>query len=87
MTTLTQTDDAIVGRIEAAGERIQRVQKAASAVIFGQDQVIERTLVTILAGGHGAADRRARPRQDAAWSRRWATCSGSTPSASSSRPT
>ncbi|HEU4379605.1 MAG TPA: MoxR family ATPase [Hyphomicrobiaceae bacterium] len=53
MTTLTQTDDAIVGRIEAAGERIQRVQKAASAVIFGQDQVIERTLVTILAGGHG----------------------------------
>ena len=52
MSTLTQTDDAIVGRIEAAGERIKRVQKAASAVIFGQDQVIERTLVTILSGGH-----------------------------------
>jgi MoxR-like ATPase len=52
MTTLTQTDDAIVGRIEAAGERIQRVQKAASAVIFGQELVIERTLVTILSGGH-----------------------------------
>jgi MoxR-like ATPase len=52
MSTLTQTDEAIVGRIEAAGERIQRVQKAASAVIFGQEQVIERTLVTILSGGH-----------------------------------
>jgi len=52
MTTLTQTDDAIVGRIEAAGERIKRVQKAAAAVIFGQEQVIERTLVTILSGGH-----------------------------------
>src|SRR5262245_52080844 len=52
MTTLTQTDDAIVDRIEAAGERIKRVQKAASAVIFGQEQVIERTLVTILSGGH-----------------------------------
>jgi MoxR-like ATPase len=52
MSTLTQTDDAIVGRIEAAGERIKRVQKAASAVIFGQEQVIERTLVTILSGGH-----------------------------------
>jgi MoxR-like ATPase len=52
MTTLTQTDEAIVGRIEAAGERIKRVHKAASAVIFGQDQVIERTLVTILSGGH-----------------------------------
>src|SRR6202165_1202045 len=52
MSTLTQTDEAIVDRIEAAGERIQRVQKAASAVIFGQEQVIERTLVTILSGGH-----------------------------------
>jgi MoxR-like ATPase len=52
MTTLTQTDDTIIGRIEAAGERIQRVQKATSAVIFGQEQVIERTLVTILSGGH-----------------------------------
>ena len=52
MTTLAQTDDAIVGRIEAAGERIKRVQKAASAVIFGQELVIERTLVTILSGGH-----------------------------------
>jgi MoxR-like ATPase len=52
MSTLTQTDEAIVGRIEAAGERIQRVQKAAAAVIFGQEQVIERTLITILSGGH-----------------------------------
>jgi MoxR-like ATPase len=52
MTTLAQTDDAIVSRIEAAGERVQRVHKAASAVIFGQEEVIERTLVTILSGGH-----------------------------------
>jgi MoxR-like ATPase len=52
MSTLTQTGEAIVGRVEAAGERIQRVHKAASAVIFGQEQVIERTLVTILSGGH-----------------------------------
>jgi MoxR-like ATPase len=52
MTTLTQTDDAIVTRIEAAAERMQRVQKATAAVIFGQEQVIERTLVTILSGGH-----------------------------------
>ena len=52
MTPLTQTDDAIVGRVESAAERMQRVQKATSAVIFGQEQVIERTLVTILSGGH-----------------------------------
>jgi MoxR-like ATPase len=53
MTTLTQTDDNIVERVEAAGDRIRKVHKAAAAVIFGQDQVIERTLVTLLSGGHG----------------------------------
>jgi MoxR-like ATPase len=52
MSTLTQTDEAIVGRVEAAGERIQRVHRAASAVIFGQEQVIEHTLITLLSGGH-----------------------------------
>jgi MoxR-like ATPase len=52
MTTLAQTDDNIVGRVEAAGERIQRVQRAVSTVIFGQDLVIERTLVTLISGGH-----------------------------------
>ena len=52
MTTLTQTDDQIVERIEAATDRVQRVHKAAANVIFGQDKVIEQTLVTILSGGH-----------------------------------
>jgi MoxR-like ATPase len=52
MTTLIDSQDNIVARVEAAGERIQRVHKAAASVIFGQDEVIERTLVTILAGGH-----------------------------------
>src|SRR5262245_12942599 len=52
MSTLTQTDEAIVARVEAAGERIQRVHKAAGAVIFGQEQVIEQTLITSLCGGH-----------------------------------
>lgn len=50
---LAQTDAQIVSRVEAASDRIQRVRKAAAEVIFGQEQVIERTLVTILAGGHG----------------------------------
>ncbi len=52
MTTVTQTDENIVARVEAAGERIGRVHKAVAAVIFGQDKVIEQTLVTILSGGH-----------------------------------
>jgi MoxR-like ATPase len=52
MSTVTQTDDAIVSRLEAAGEKIQKVHKAASAVVFGQERVIEQTLVTLLSGGH-----------------------------------
>src|SRR5512134_579064 len=52
MSTLTQTDESIVPRLEAAAERMQRAHRAAETVIFGQDLVIERTLVTILSGGH-----------------------------------
>ena len=53
MSTVIHTDEAIVPRLEAAAERVKRAHKAASSVIFGQDVVIERTLITILAGGHG----------------------------------
>jgi len=53
MSTVIETDHDIVARVEAAGDRIQRVQKAVGSVIFGQELVIERTLITILAGGHG----------------------------------
>ncbi len=46
-------DDAdIVEQIEAAGEEIKQVKDAAASVIFGQDEVIERTIITVLAGGH-----------------------------------
>ncbi len=53
MSNIVQTDDNIVGRIEAAGEKITRVKKSVANVIFGQDAVVEQTLVTILSGGHG----------------------------------
>jgi MoxR-like ATPase len=52
MSTVTHTEDAIVSRLEAAGEKIQKINKAAGAVVFGQEKVIEQTLVTILSGGH-----------------------------------
>ncbi len=42
----------IIARMEATAERMNRVHKAAASVIFGQDVVIERTLITILSGGH-----------------------------------
>ncbi|WP_295559045.1 MoxR family ATPase [uncultured Hyphomicrobium sp.] len=52
MSTVIQTDEAIVPKLEAAAERVKRAHKAAGSVIFGQDVVIERTLITILSGGH-----------------------------------
>ncbi len=52
MSSVIQTDDTIVPRLEAAAERMTRAHKAAASVIFGQDVVIERTLITILSGGH-----------------------------------
>ncbi|MEQ1711213.1 MAG: MoxR family ATPase [Hyphomicrobium sp.] len=52
MTPLTQTDSDIIPRLEAAAEKVQRAHRAAATQIFGQDDVIERTLITILSGGH-----------------------------------
>ncbi len=53
MNPISQTDDRIVERAEAATDKMRLVRQTASAVIFGQDTVIEQTLVTLLAGGHG----------------------------------
>jgi len=52
MSTVIETDKDIVPRIEAAGERVRRAHQAVATQIYGQDQVIERTLITLLAGGH-----------------------------------
>jgi MoxR-like ATPase len=52
MTLHSQTDDAVVERIEAAAAKVSQVRDAAGSVIFGQEHVIEQTLVTLLAGGH-----------------------------------
>ncbi len=52
MTSITQTDDDIVAKLEVAAEKVQKAQTEAASVIFGQDLVIERALLTILSGGH-----------------------------------
>ena len=55
MNTIAQidtTDKNVVAQIEAAGERMQGVHAAAGEVIFGQDRVIQQTLITLLSGGH-----------------------------------
>ncbi|MEQ8964181.1 MAG: MoxR family ATPase [Azospirillaceae bacterium] len=39
-------------RVEALGERLTRVRESIGRVIFGQRDVVDQTLVTLLAGGH-----------------------------------
>ncbi len=52
MSMITETDESIVPRLEAASERVKAAHSSAATVIFGQDEVIERALITILSGGH-----------------------------------
>ena len=40
-------------RLEKAAETFAGARRRIGEVIFGQDDVIEQTLVTLLAGGHG----------------------------------
>jgi MoxR-like ATPase len=54
--TTTKADElsgGAVQRAEAAAKIFGQVRERIGSVIFGQDQVIEQTLVTLLAGGHG----------------------------------
>jgi MoxR-like ATPase len=43
---------ALVAEAEALAERLARVRQAVGRVIFGQETVVERTLITLLSGGH-----------------------------------
>ena len=43
----------IVEAAEAAVDQIGRARDAIGTAVFGQEDVVERALVTILAGGHG----------------------------------
>ncbi|RME97483.1 MAG: MoxR family ATPase [Alphaproteobacteria bacterium] len=52
MGTVSQTDEKLVERVEEVGAKVRKVHEAAASVIFGQDRVIELSLVTLLAGGH-----------------------------------
>src|SRR5258705_283773 len=58
MSALTQTvppldTDRIIAETDAAVARIKAAREAIGKVIYGQSPVIERALITILAGGHG----------------------------------
>src|SRR5215207_1309437 len=49
----TSLDDAIVKSVEAALETVGRARDAIHSVIFGQEEVVDLALVTILSCGHG----------------------------------
>src|SRR6187455_3891670 len=50
--SVEKLDDVIVRSAEQVAGQIRVARDAISTVIFGQDRVIENTLVTILSGGH-----------------------------------
>jgi MoxR-like ATPase len=50
---LRDGEAAIVAEADAAFDRVKAARAAVGRVIFGQDQVVEQALVTLLSGGHG----------------------------------
>ncbi|MFZ0459534.1 MAG: AAA family ATPase, partial [Rhodoplanes sp.] len=49
---LEQLHDMIVRAAETTAVHVRSAKAAVSAVIFGQDRVIEHALITVLSGGH-----------------------------------
>src|SRR5260221_357065 len=50
--SVEKLEDVIVRSAEQVAAQVRAAKDAISTVIFGQDRVIENTLVTILSGGH-----------------------------------
>lgn len=52
MPSVSEADNQLIAETEVAVERIAKVRQMIGRVIFGQEAVIDETLVTLLAGGH-----------------------------------
>jgi MoxR-like ATPase len=52
MSAAQSDSHAVLADVEALGRRISTVRDAIGQVIFGQTEVIDQTLVTLLSGGH-----------------------------------
>ena len=50
--SLEKLEDMIVRAAESTAAHVRAAKIAIGAVIFGQDLVVERALVTVLSGGH-----------------------------------
>jgi MoxR-like ATPase len=51
--SLPQDTERIIAEADAAVGRIRAARGAVGTVIYGQESVVERAMITILAGGHG----------------------------------
>ncbi|MBP2229012.1 MoxR-like ATPase [Azospirillum agricola] len=52
VTAVTEDPQRLMAEIEALGDRLGLVRERIGRIIFGQREVVDRTLVTLLAGGH-----------------------------------
>ena len=52
MAFVSATDKKLITEAEAAVEHIAKLRQMIGRVIFGQEKVIDETLITLLAGGH-----------------------------------
>ena len=52
-TVLTAEGTNAAAQVERIAATLGKVRAGVATAIFGQDAVIEQTLVTLLAGGHG----------------------------------
>ena len=48
----TESAEGLVKDVEALGERLAAVRSSIGRVIFGQAEVVDQTIITLLAGGH-----------------------------------
>jgi MoxR-like ATPase len=53
MANVSEAGEVLVREIDQAGERLAAVRQHIGRVIFGQQQVVDESLITLLAGGHG----------------------------------
>src|SRR4051794_1542924 len=49
----TSLDEVIIRSAESTAAQVKAAREAVHAVIFGQDAVVDRALITLLSGGHG----------------------------------
>ncbi len=50
--SIPETSDSLFGEIERLGDQLAAVRGGIERVIFGQQEVIDQTLITLLSGGH-----------------------------------